>query len=204
MYEDAQECISYERFGQAEKILKEILSRKVDEWQATLRLLELYVLTEKYADFEAMYTSLPSDLRELSPRVWSKIESLHQRVDNEKAIHFQDEPAATQEDLKVLPKVTEGQAVKSKDEFVDLGKSYALSLEGESAPINETSNDSINIEALPVRDEPAPVTKAQIALAKAYIDMGEYAEAKTILLQLKKDAVGEQAAIIDNLLESLS
>lgn len=220
MYEDAQECISYERFGQAEKILKEILSRKVDEWQAALKLLELYVLTEKYAEFETLYTSLPTDLREISPRIWSKIESLHQRVDNEKAIHFQENPASAQAESNVLPTVIQTQDVKTK-EFLDLGKSYKLALEGDNTPVDETSHDTnhdtrndtrndtnddtINIESLPVAlNEPSPLIKAQIALAKAYIDMGEYAEAKTILLQLKKDAVGEQATVIDTLLESLS
>ncbi len=209
MYEDAQECISYERFGQAEKILKEILSRKVDEWQAALKLLELYVLTEKYAEFEALYTSLPSDLRDISPRIWSKIESLHQRVDNEKAIHFQENPPSAQAESNVSPTVIQTPDVQTK-EFLDLGKSYKLALEGEHAATvdeasTDTNNDTIHIESLPVAlTETSPVIKAQIALAKAYIDMGEYAEAKTILLQLKKDAVGEQAAVIETLLESLS
>lgn len=202
-FADAEECISYERFGQAEKILKEILQQKPDEWLAVYKLLELYVLTEKYVDFVRVYDGLPADLKDIVPRIWSKIETLRQKVTNE-AVRFQ---SSTKNEVQS----TKAEPVTEENHFADLKKNYPLSLEGEE------SSDNINIEALPTAEveelqkDPGntqgntqDIQKAQIALAKAYIDMGEFADAKDILNELKKEAFGDHLKQIEALLESIS
>jgi pilus assembly protein FimV len=197
-FADAEECISYERFGQAEKILKEILQQKPDEWLAVYKLLDLYVLTEKYADFIKLHEGLPADLQDISPRIWSKIETLRQTVTNE-AVRFK----STKEPLAKSKPIAQ-----EEKEVVDLKKEYPLALE------QDGTEDSINIEALPTveveelsKDTTSnthDIQKAQIALAKAYIDMGEYNDAKEILNELKKEAFGEQLKQIEELLHSIS
>lgn len=198
-FADVEECISYERFGQAEKILKEILQQKADEWLAVYKLLDLYVFTEKYADFINVYEGLPADFKEISPRIWSKIESLRQKVTNE-SVRFQSPKVDT-------PPTVEPKSQEIKD-YIDLNKDYPLALEKAEA------DDNINIDALPAAEvEELPkdpssnthdIQKAQIALAKAYIDMGEYNDAKEILNELKKEAFGEQLKLIEDLLQSIS
>ncbi|MCS5711743.1 FimV/HubP family polar landmark protein [Candidatus Berkiella aquae] len=236
LYEDAQECITYERFVQAEKCLKEILQQKNNEWLAAYKLLEIYVKTEKYVEFEHLYEALPDNLQEAAPEIWSKIETLHQKVKNEKAVQFQSQSSESIEKMHI-------ESIPTEQEYIDLGKNYTLSLEEQDAsdtinlagkdnvinidtlPPEEpemaskveaeseaaSSEDIINIETLPA-DESAStsddvkldIQRAQIALAKAYIDMGEYTEAKTILIQLSKEVSGEQAKQVALLLESIS
>jgi len=75
---DAQ--IAYEHYGQAEKMLKEMLSKNPQQWEALLRLLEVYVSTEQYHDFEKIYDTLPKELLEKQPEIWSKIFSLSEKV----------------------------------------------------------------------------------------------------------------------------
>lgn len=230
-FADAQECISYERYGQAEKILREILQQKPDEWVAVYKLLDLYVLTEKYAEFENLYVGLPKDLNDIAPRVWSKIETLYQKVVNEKAVGFQSsDKAAPAEKTPLEPGVTKTQAplstkaagTSNSNEYIDLSKEYKLALEShtdtniETAAGTDPEDDTINIETLPsaeveeVEAVPEPTNnipdlqKAQIALAKAYIDMGEFEDAKGILNELKKDATGSNLKQIDMLLESIT
>lgn len=198
-YADVEECISYERFGQAEKILNQILQQQPDEWLAVYKLLDLYVLTEKYNQFMKLYEGLPSDLKEMAPGVWSKIEILHQKVTNE-AVQFQSRTAE--------PDSRDISEKQETHEYTDLKTDYPLTL----AP-DETDNN-ISIEALPTAEveelpntstsNPQDIQKAQIALAKAYIDMGEYNDAKVILNELKKEAFGEQLKQIEDLLQSIS
>jgi len=218
-FADVEECIFYERFGQAEKILKEILQQKSDEWLAVYKLLDLYVLTEKYAEFINFYEGLPAELKEMTPRIWSKIESLHEKVVSE-SVRFEsaekaeNETPTSDKDQTLMievpainaPKRVEPKVVENKD-YIDLKKNYPLALEGDEV------NDEINIEALPtaeVKELPKStsntqeIQKAQIALAKAYIDMGEYADAKDILNDLKKEAAGNHLKKIEALLESIS
>ncbi|HRE30577.1 MAG TPA: hypothetical protein PLD88_01255, partial [Candidatus Berkiella sp.] len=80
-----------------------------------------------------------------------------------------------------------GSEAAGKEEIIDI----------ESLPVDESTTSMSD-------DVKLDIQKAQIALAKAYIDMGEYAEAKTILIQLSKEAEGEQAKQVALLLESLS
>ncbi len=207
-FADAEECISYERYGQAEKILKEVLQQKPDEWVAIFKLLELYVLTEKYAEFERLYEGLPKDLNDIAPRIWSKIETLSQKVVSEKAIRFQSsvkaEPVA-KAPLE-LSKEIKSQVKDDANEFLDLSKDYPLALENDADTINIESLPSATVEEIeevPTNNTP-DIQKAQIALAKAYIDMGEFEDAKGILHELKKEATGNNLKQIDLLLESIT
>jgi len=223
-FADVEECISYERFGQAEKILKEILQQKPDEWVAVFKLLELYVLTEKYNEFIRLYEGLPQDLKEISPRVWSKIETLRQKVMNESVRLHSDEREPTPNTPKV--KVPLQSAVKEKRplalEPISSEKEQSLNMpeveesyDLQSTPsVTESDSDNINIEVLPTSEENTQdlqaqnntqdIQKAQIALAKAYIDMGEFADAKELLNDLKKEASGEHLAQIQALIDSIS
>lgn len=219
-FEDVEECISYERFGQAEKILKEILQHKPDEWVAVYKLLELYVITEKYNEFIRVYEGLPQDLNELDPRVWSKIETLRQKVINESLrIHPDKKQAELPKAKEVTPSVTtEKRPLELEPLTHEKGPAVLATprikepFESKNSPQAQES-DSINIDALPTEnptEEPQlenntqDIQKAQIALAKAYIDMGEFADAKELLNDLKKEATGEYLKHIDALLESIS
>ncbi|MGE3317709.1 MAG: FimV/HubP family polar landmark protein [Candidatus Berkiella sp.] len=221
-FADVEECISYERFGQAEKILKEILQQKPDEWVAIYKLLELYVLTEKYNEFIRMFEGLSEDLKDISPRIWSKIETLRQKVTNESVrvpTHERQHEAPNANviaptkvskerkplELEPIPNPNE-QSLK----MPEVEESY----EPKTAP-QAVESDSINIDALPSvnlasKEDPKlanntqDIQRAQIALAKAYIDMGEFADAKELLNDLKKEASGDYLQQIEALLESIS
>ncbi len=84
--EDADIYIAYERYPQAERILLEILEHHSDAWEALLKLLELYVLTEKYDDYKKWYARVPKELKDISPIIWSKIALLQEKVQMEKSI----------------------------------------------------------------------------------------------------------------------
>lgn len=76
--------IAYEKYGQAKKILRGILTNNPKNWDAVLMLLELYVMTESYGEFETECLSLPADLNEQAFEIWSKIEILKNKVNDEK------------------------------------------------------------------------------------------------------------------------
>ncbi|MBS0289404.1 MAG: hypothetical protein JSS07_05160 [Proteobacteria bacterium] len=91
LLEDAEIYIAYERYHQAEAILQEIINhsnmKDPTYWEAYLKLLELYVLTEKYAEYKKWYASIPVELKDLAPKVWSKINLLQDKVQSEMALH---------------------------------------------------------------------------------------------------------------------
>ncbi|HRE30576.1 MAG TPA: hypothetical protein PLD88_01250, partial [Candidatus Berkiella sp.] len=119
LYDDVEKYLTYERFVQAEKCLKEILQQKNDEWRAIYKLLEIYVKTEKYVAFERFYEALPKNLQEVSPEIWSKIETLRQKVKNEKAVRFQSESSEPMQQMNI-----ELTPASGEQEYIDLGKSY--------------------------------------------------------------------------------
>lgn len=90
--EEVNGLIAYEKYGQAKKLLRGILTTNPQNWEAVLKLLELYVTTESYADFETECLTLPFDLGEQSPEIWSKIEVLKGKVNSEKSIKIVKNP----------------------------------------------------------------------------------------------------------------
>lgn len=86
--------IAYEKHGQAKKMLRGILTTNPKNWEAMLKLLEVYVMTESYREFETECLALPFDLSEQAPEVWSKIEILKNKVKNEKSINIVKDSSA--------------------------------------------------------------------------------------------------------------
>lgn len=82
--EDADIYIAYERYAQAEKSLQAILEAHPLHLEAWLKLLELYVLTEKYKEFEETQALLPKDFENEDPKIAAKIMSLIEKVKSEK------------------------------------------------------------------------------------------------------------------------
>ena len=80
--EDAKIFMAYERFSQAEGILKNILDNEPN-WDAAIMLLELYVLTEQYHAFDSAYKMLPPDLQAHSPQLYDKAIALRNKVRQE-------------------------------------------------------------------------------------------------------------------------
>lgn len=210
--EDVDVYIAYERYAQAEKILQSILLKQPNHWEALLKLLELYVLTEDYKDFEEWYKTVPPDLNELAPRVWSRIELLKNKVQNEKSVQIgTDQPAAS----------------TTKQDF-DLNKKYSLSLEETELPkkFSDSGSESDLHNLLPeVTDEPEELKEkakptaakpptsteapdediqSQIALAKAYIDIGDYASAREYLMKALEGGTAQQKQQVQTLLDRIN
>lgn len=78
--------IAYERYGYAEKMVKDLLVVEPKNWEVVYRLLEIYILTENYQAFEATYATLPQDLNVQLPALYEKIATLNKKVQNEKAL----------------------------------------------------------------------------------------------------------------------
>lgn len=85
--------IAYEKYVPAEEKLEAILLDHPNQWDAILKLLELYVITQKYNQFEKYCKTLPIELKELAPLIYSKIESLKDKIENENASRFQGDLA---------------------------------------------------------------------------------------------------------------
>lgn len=82
--EEAKGCIANEQYAQAEKILQECLVKNPHDMRALLTLLDLYVLTEKYHDFEILFTTISENLKET--KEWAEILKLQEKVNQEKTI----------------------------------------------------------------------------------------------------------------------
>lgn len=212
--EDVDVYIAYERYAQAEKILQSILTKTPKHWEALLKLLELYVLTEDYQDFEKWYENVPLDLNEQAPRIWSRIELLKNKVENEKSIRITENPIVSKEQDKSV----KGGVVSS----FDLSKKYSLSLEETDLPagfrergselrdlLPEVSSEMIsaNVEKAA---EPEPIevpnedVQSQITLAKAYIDIGDYESAREFLLKAMTLGSPAQKQQVQTLLDRIS
>lgn len=208
--EDVDVYIAYERYAQAEKILQDMLNKKPEHWEALLKLLELYVLTENYQDFERVYATVPSDLNDQAPRIWSRIELLKSRVENEKAIKI-GEVHTPHKDL----------SKESPASNFDLTKKYALSLEETELPTSfqepntELQNllPEVSSELSVVKTEPTIDTdsaeddneiQSHITLAKAYIDIGDYDSAREFLMKAMSGGSSKQKKQVQDLLSRIS
>jgi pilus assembly protein FimV len=212
--EDVDVYIAYERYAQAEKILQGILTKTPRHWEALLKLLELYVLTEDYQDFEKWYENVPLNLNEQAPRIWSRIELLKNKVENEKSIKITE-----------MPVVSKGQDKPVKDGVVsnfDLSKKYSLSLEDTDLPPGFRDRGSELRDLLPEVSsevssakvekvvEPEPIeahnedVQSQITLAKAYIDIGDYESAREFLIKAMTLGSPAQKQQVQELLDRIS
>jgi FimV-like protein len=191
--EDAEIYIAYERYQQAEKILQEILKNDIAAqdpayWDALLKLLELYVLTEKYHDYEKWYKTVPKDLKEISPKVWSKIVLLQEKVESEKAIHINTQSIE-------IPKT-------AGDTHLDLATHHIV--ESDSIPETKTSSAPIKqtekLELVNDLDE----VHAQISLAKAYMEVGDIEAARELLINILSKGTPTQQENVQLLLDQLN
>ncbi|MBS0286985.1 MAG: hypothetical protein JSR17_06800 [Proteobacteria bacterium] len=183
--EDAEIYIAYERYQQAEKILQDMLTHDNSQdpiyWDALLKLLELYVLTEKYSDYEKWYATVPSELKELSPQVWSKIALLQEKVQAEKAISLSKEVSG-----------------KSKeDEGMILATHHLEEGQLPTPQVTESPFPASNLTLVSLTDEDFD---AQITLAKTYKEVGDLNAAKEVLEKLLKVTQGEQKTQVENLI----
>lgn len=191
--EDAEIYIAYERYQQAEKILQEILKNDIAAqdpayWDALLKLLELYVLTEKYHDYEKWYKTVPKDLKEISPKVWSKIVLLQEKVESEKAIHINTQSIDT-------PKT-------AGDTHLDLAPHHIV----ESNSTSEVKTPSVPIkqtEKLELVNDLDEV-HAQISLAKAYMEVGDIEAARELLINILPKGTPTQQENVQLLLDQLN
>lgn len=149
--DEVEVYLAYERYGQAQKLLKNIIAKNPNQWEAWLKLLELYVQTEKLADFEESYQKIPKDLQDYAPRIWSKIELLRDKIDKEKA-----------------PKVIQESTNDTSHLFEDSDNINPTSEDLQSS--QEEAADEIELTALPheeedkteqVYEEPAPIIEPE-------------------------------------------
>lgn len=89
LLKEVDACVAYEKYQEAEKILQRILAHHPQEWVAVLKLLELYVLTQRYIEFSKKYQAIAPFSKEISSVVWSKLNALKEHVQHEKAISLQ-------------------------------------------------------------------------------------------------------------------
>ncbi len=204
--EDAEIYIAYERYQQAEKLLQEILTSETAQnsiyWDALLKLLELYVLTEKYTEYEKWVATIPSDLKDIAPKVWSKIKLLADKVEADKAVT----------PLKVVPlsltptDTTESTETKRSvdDDRIALATHHITDLPVDPEPLVQEQI----ITALPAKlelvSEDDEAFNSQIALARTYQDVGETALAREVLEKLLPTATGPQADLINKMLASIN
>lgn len=149
--------IAFERYGVAEKTLQIIIDESPLVFEAWLKLLEVYVLTENYKAFNKTYADLPENLEKIRPDIWSKIEQLSTKVSRENVTNENIEQTSAESHTR--QKVTEfelnpeAQAEPDRDlvynpmthepiKDLDLGASQSLKEEKK----DEETNDS------PVRD----------------------------------------------------
>lgn len=84
--EEAEIAIAYEHYHQAEQQLLEILNTAPNHWLALLKLLELFIYTENFAQFNVWKQKVPADLHEIDIDIWSKIEFLVEKVKQESVV----------------------------------------------------------------------------------------------------------------------
>ncbi|MGD9591103.1 MAG: FimV family protein [Candidatus Berkiella sp.] len=194
--EDAEIYIAYERYQQAEKILQEILAQDIAQdttyWEALLKLLELYVLTENYTQYEKWASTVPSDLIEIEPKIYSKIKLLADKVSADKAVHVPQKPELSLDD---------------NSENISLATHTIMDLP-HAPQENVPEVEEHNITALPTKLELAnddeEFFNSQVSLARTYQDMGDLNMAREVLDKLRPSAQGqEQIDLINSLLDSL-
>lgn len=93
--EEAEIAVAYEHYHQAEQQLLEILEAAPNHWLALLKLLELFIYTENFVQFNLWKQKIPADLHEIDIDIWSKIEFLIEKVNQESVVE------ATQEDINL-------------------------------------------------------------------------------------------------------
>lgn len=91
--EEAEIAIAYEHYHQAEQQLLEILEAAPNHWLALLKLLEIFIYTENFVQFNIWKQKIPADLHEVDIDIWSKIEFLIEKVSQESVVE------ATQDDV---------------------------------------------------------------------------------------------------------
>ncbi len=185
--EDAEIYIAYERYQQAERILQEILTTESAHepiyWEGLLKLLELYVLTEKYQEYEKWYATVPSDLKEIAPKVWSKIMLLQEKVQADKAIPTQVKEILPQ------PKVEEeNQTLTLATHHMDLAPSTPKMPDLPELSENVTA-PKIKLELL---EKDNDELNAQLALARTYQSVGDFISAKEVLQKMLESATDDK------------
>ncbi|MCS5708915.1 hypothetical protein CC99x_008380 [Candidatus Berkiella cookevillensis] len=93
--EEVEIAVAYEHYHQAEQQLLEILEAAPNHWLALLKLLELFIYTENFAQFNIWKQKIPTDLHEIDIDIWSKIEFLIEKVNQESIV------ATIQEDVNL-------------------------------------------------------------------------------------------------------
>lgn len=112
---DAEVYMAYERFDQAEEVLKHYVHQHPNDGQGHLKLMELYQQTERFDQLKEHLMQLPPDLASSDPQAWSSIQALLEKCAPKPApepTSFQQEP----------PKVTSAQNVMSQpqqDDHID-------------------------------------------------------------------------------------
>ena len=84
--EEVDTYIAYERYTQAEKILNRMLVEDKDYGLPLLKLFELYLITERYREFEQLYVAIPKHFASITPEVKARVEILRRKVLIEKAL----------------------------------------------------------------------------------------------------------------------
>ncbi len=116
--------IAYEKYAEAQLMLREVIEQHPDEWEAQLKLLELYVLTEQYSEFDKSYSKIPYELKDISPGIWSKMELLKEKIQDEKTAKV----IKNSEDTLSLAEKDINGPIETTTDFADLSKSYPLKL----------------------------------------------------------------------------
>lgn len=193
--EDIDTCIAYERYSQAEKLLHDLLLQNAHHWEALLKLLELYVLTEKYDEYRKWYTQIPRDLKRLSPSTWAKIALLQEKVQAEKSIDVDNQ--IIKEVQPVVDKKIETVAQK------DLPKPVVeISDEPNQLEINQPKKKSSwgKLELVKESED----FQSQLSLAKAYIEVGDIEPAREILVHVLSQGTQAQAQAAQALLDRIN
>lgn len=210
--EDAEIYIAYERYAQAEKVLQQILAQQPNHWNALLKLLELYVLTEKYQEFEQLFATVPNDLKELSPNTWSKIELLLEKVQNEKIVPI----AKTNVQATDLKKVASSSVSSTSSPKKLSGMVPKFTLEKIDPEIKSpTSSEKMQLKSATEAENLQPRSpekfkdtskedfSSQLSLAQASLEMGDFEGAKTLLDQLNVNCSPAQKEQVQLLLDRL-
>jgi pilus assembly protein FimV len=230
--------IAYERYAQAEKMLKNILTQNPYEWEAVLKLLELYVLTENYSEFEKYSSTIPKELSQAVPEIWAKVQSLQDKVANEKTSvdpnafsHTAQPPKKSgPAELTLADQlVTEQTAPPAKgipllEEIEDAPLPIpAVTETTQVPPTKNISTSSLTLETVPEttvppKSEPIATQKAvtptvanitpatqepSIAQVQAYIDKGNFEEARNVLLKILTESPS-QTEVVMKFLEKLN
>lgn len=181
--EEVELYIAYERYAEAEKLLKDLLTQYPQNGEIFLKLLEIYVLTQRYDEFKHWHALVPENIKENSPSVWSKINHLYEKVKNEKVVEFRsnsksEKPASLQvplsDDIKKSP-----------------------------LPFTETPpfKDELHLKEASVDDNSDP--EGQLSLAQAFIEIGDWEAARELLVKVSSHGNPEQIKQAEILLERI-